>query len=560
MAFQPRAPLFSSSNFNPQFQPAAEFSAGLPFGQTPIFGQQSSSGFQQYSEPRQNIFVQGIFTQNNEQMISYEHLTSYLSRFGPVETVQILPLGKNQAIVQMKNIEDAMKVVEAPSHPSGAPYFISYIRYSKRPPNQTPESNLIGSSKTFAEVNNISHNSKLHFPESNSGIVSSTFASASKMPKHRRTSVEGPTPIQPSQEEVPTIKTTAPVFQRSSSPERKSQFAIGTCELMCPRSITQTRIQENQIDLLEKTHSEMPQLGNDVYQLAIMKFQRSSAMTHMDDPSLIRTEAMLDKTADYIWKNIIDIDKNGPDPRFRDSRLITTGPIPTPAYVLGFVFDRTKRIRQELKVQGYADPEGPRSLRVAHIYEECVRFHILTSHELCEHTDAEGFSAKLNREELNSSFTQLFETYEGGELKSENEPEMWAYYILMQLDSNDRFSANAEIENLNKNPSVMSKSIVTFAKKVFSAYHSGDYFTFFNIFRRIPLYLFACLMHSVLDKVRKTALSLINGAAYNRGGNIKFLLETKVCSRRGSKRVKANVQKWNEYQRAYLDRNESRIV
>lgn len=44
-----------------------------------------------------------------------------------------------------------------------------------------------------------------------------------------------------------------------------------------------------------------------------------------DIPYLVRTEKALDMTLQYIWKNILDVDKNGRDPRFVDKEGIAMG-------------------------------------------------------------------------------------------------------------------------------------------------------------------------------------------------------------------------------------------
>lgn len=292
---------------------------------------------------------------------------------------------------------------------------------------------------------------------------------------------------------------------------RAEQYVIGTCTLMCPPSVTQQRLGENTIDLLEKTHPEMPWLGNNLEKLVMMKFQRSGAGVEMDRPEMIRTEQALDDSAAHLWNDVLDIEVHGMDARFRDSPIFK-GDTPTPVFVFGFVTDRTRRIRSEFTLQGYTKLDGPRSLRTARIFEECVRFHILVDHELCNITKEEGHDASLNRKELNNSLKHVFDLYQAGqgEFQSPYEGEMTAYNILLQMDSTERLAANVLVESIR--PEISGMDVVRLARKTYNAYLSGDYFTFFQIFRssRTP-FLFACLMHSVLTQMRAVALDHLNG-------------------------------------------------
>lgn len=85
-------------------------------------------------------------------------------------------------------------------------------------------------------------------------------------------------------------------------------------------------------------------------------FARSSAGLVLNIPKLVRPEAVLLQTLNYLWTEIIDIDAKGPDPRFRDSALYTAGDGETPSvpFIFGFISDRTRSIRKDFSLQGKA--------------------------------------------------------------------------------------------------------------------------------------------------------------------------------------------------------------
>jgi hypothetical protein len=104
-----------------------------------------------------------------------------------------------------------------------------------------------------------------------------------------------------------------------------------------------------------------------------------------------------------------------------------------------------------------------------------VRFHINADHELCSGRQ-EGFVPQLNRKELNDTLKTLngmcvadvsarrprakhtdalwpcwARRYARGRLLGQtfaHEPEMHAYYLLLQLDSNDRVAVNLHTKNI----------------------------------------------------------------------------------------------------------------
>jgi hypothetical protein len=64
-----------------------------------------------------------------------------------------------------------------------------------------------------------------------------------------------------------------------------------------------------------------------------------------------------------------------------------------------FLWDRYRSVRQDLYIQGIDDEFA------VEVFEEIVRFHLLSEHDLCEEeasiTELEGFNSHLNMEQMN---------------------------------------------------------------------------------------------------------------------------------------------------------------
>jgi len=307
----------------------------------------------------------------------------------------------------------------------------------------------------------------------------------------------------------PRMTTTTTTTSSAGEDEPQSgECVVGTCTAMCPASEVASR----EPDLLEMPHPAMPQLPAE---LMVKRLTRSSANQVRAEPEDVRTVEALDRTAGYLWREILDIDSRGPDPRFAESQILGGGDhaTPQPGFVYGFVCDRSRQVRKDFAVQGMqsASADMPFSPVAVKVFEECVRFHIGAGHEFCE-GGADGYVDQLNRKELNDALKSLRELYPRGRALGHafsNEAEMNSYYLLLNLQTNDRLAVNMYVAGVVAElPDVADHPLFTQALDITQAYLAGDFYTFFSLLRSDDVgFLTACLMHTAMPAARMQALA-----------------------------------------------------
>ncbi|KAI9285414.1 SAC3/GANP/Nin1/mts3/eIF-3 p25 family-domain-containing protein [Umbelopsis sp. AD052] len=192
---------------------------------------------------------------------------------------------------------------------------------------------------------------------------------------------------------------------------RKLQDAIkftGTCQDMCPQFERLERELQHGLDQLEKDEQ-----GNADPTKCVKTYRRSAAGNEQELPSDVRPPAVLERTLDHLFNNVL-----GENPIEK-------------CHV--FIRDRTRAVRKDFGVQNVKNMDAVRA------HERIARFHILSLHEMCE-LDEEKFSEQQENEQLRKvlvSLAQFYDDLSKVGIYSENEAEFRAYQILTYIRDQD---------------------------------------------------------------------------------------------------------------------------
>lgn len=195
----------------------------------------------------------------------------------------------------------------------------------------------------------------------------------------------------------------------------------GICEDMCPEHEKVSRIVENDVKLAEKTPGPdglAPWASPD---RMVKTFKRSAAGMDSPLPTDVRSPAALRRTVDYLIDDLLQSDGNLPTQH-------------------NFLWDRTRAIRKDFIFQNAMSPNE----RMDQIYclETIARFHAVALHLLSqEGFAAEDFSEQQEQEQLGKTLLSLIQVYDECkdlDVKSENEAEFRAYFLL--FNAHDTFS------------------------------------------------------------------------------------------------------------------------
>lgn len=146
----------------------------------------------------------------------------------------------------------------------------------------------------------------------------------------------------------------------------------------------------------------------------VKRFRRSAAGYDEQLPSDIRPPAVLKKTLDYLFDEVV----GGPE---------------SLATVHKFVWDRTRGIRNDFSIQQVTKIAD---LKIAiECFERIARFHILALHQLSREGDQVEFDHHQEREQLNNTLLSLIYYYDDSRhrLVSPNEAEFRAYCIIFEI-------------------------------------------------------------------------------------------------------------------------------
>lgn len=180
----------------------------------------------------------------------------------------------------------------------------------------------------------------------------------------------------------------------------------------------------------------------------VKKFRRSAAGYEEQLPSDIRPPLVLQRTLDYLINDVV----GGPEPL---------------AAVHGFVWDRTRSIRNDFSIQQVTKAED---VRIAiDCFERIVRFHILSLHQLSRSGDHDSeFSPQQERTQLNNALLSLHHYYEDNQntYVSSNEAEFRAYAIIFEIQDM-RPDVEDRLQNLPKR--ILKDQRVQTALKLYAA-------------------------------------------------------------------------------------------
>lgn len=255
--------------------------------------------------------------------------------------------------------------------------------------------------------------------------------------------------------------------------------------------------------------------------LMVKRFRRSAAGYDEQLPSDIRPPAVLKKTLDYLFNDVV----GGPE---------------SLATVHKFVWDRTRGIRNDFSIQQVTKTED---LRIAiECFERIARFHILSLHQLSQNDLKDNdFDHHQEREQLNNTLLSLMYYYDDSrhKLTSPNEAEFRAYCVIFEIQDQ-----RPDLEDRAQNwpsPILKDPRVQTALKLYGAAANTSDeqgplrprtpFSTaqantggFWNLVKSNAVsYLTACVTEIYFNLIRSTALEAI-WKAYKgkRGGSGKM--------------------------------------
>ncbi|GLT88658.1 hypothetical protein SLE2022_066740 [Rubroshorea leprosula] len=287
--------------------------------------------------------------------------------------------------------------------------------------------------------------------------------------------------------------------RRNSSQEEKGEEGgtddsftpvIGTCPFMCPEGERTQRERLRDLAVFERLNGDPRKTSPD---LAVKKFCRTISNKYIQ-ASDVRPLPVLEDTLKYLL-NLLD-SSNHPFEVVHD-----------------FIFDRTRSIRQDLSMQNIANE------RAIHMYEEMVKFHIISHLKLQSCSGSNISSLRyLNMEQLTKALASLYNLYDlNRNVNSvfENEAEFRSFYVLLHLDSRSQPMGESLSLWLRLLPSSIIKSKeMCFSRRVLRYFRMGNYKSFFCTIAGEASYLQYCIMKLYIGEVRALAISYINNCCY----------------------------------------------
>ncbi|KAI5365491.1 putative SAC3/GANP/THP3 domain-containing protein [Septoria linicola] len=192
---------------------------------------------------------------------------------------------------------------------------------------------------------------------------------------------------------------------------------VGICQSMCAEFERLQRVVQRDVWDEEKIPNFSPDASPEESvdeSRMVKKFRRSAAGDEAQLPSDLRPPAVLKKTCDYLFHDILS-----------EAKL---------PKVHHFVWDRTRAIRNDFSIQQLSKADD---LSIAiECFERIARFHILSLHQLAlEEKPYSAYDPKQEREQLDKTLLSLMQYYEDcrGRIPLPNEAEFRAYCVLFQL-------------------------------------------------------------------------------------------------------------------------------
>ncbi|KAF2171077.1 hypothetical protein M409DRAFT_64043 [Zasmidium cellare ATCC 36951] len=193
---------------------------------------------------------------------------------------------------------------------------------------------------------------------------------------------------------------------------------VGTCQDMCPENERVLRTVRNEVWAEEKDTNQAA-AGSSTAEpdeaRMVKAFRRSAAGDEVQLPSDLRPPAVLKRTCDYLFNEVI-------------------GNAPALEKVHHFVWDRTRAIRNDFSIQQLTKLDD---VRIAiDCYERIARFHMSSLHELAGPTKPYAkYDPQQEREQLDRTLLSLMQYYDDtrGRLDLQHEAEFRAYCVILQL-------------------------------------------------------------------------------------------------------------------------------
>lgn len=258
----------------------------------------------------------------------------------------------------------------------------------------------------------------------------------------------------------------------------KTVVAIkGTCPDMCPE---RERIMR-QFSLSVAAYEMVPGTYDMDENKAVKEYTRSSADQEVPLPHDLRPEPVLSMTMNYLITNIINK---------------VDSPDVNKAVWYSFCWNRLRSVRKDIILQQLCDME------TVQIVEQCARFHICCYDHMWG-AEVSGFDDKINTQNLIDCLQTLRHMYEDlakHKVNCPNEPEFYAYLILLKLKSGD-----VMWEYQQYSLEIQLSREVQFAIQAYMAFKNNMYSKFFSLVKK-GSYLTSCLLQRYFNEVRTQAL------------------------------------------------------
>lgn len=267
-------------------------------------------------------------------------------------------------------------------------------------------------------------------------------------------------------------------------------FIVGTCSSMCPERERVTRERLRDLSVFERLHGNPTKSSSD---LAVKKFCRTLSAADVQ-ASDVRPLPVLEETLRYLLSLL--------DSREHPFEVVHD-----------FIFDRTRSIRQDLSIQNLA------SERVIHLYEEIVKFHVISRQRLQGCSGASISSMHhLNMEQLAKTLTTLYNIYDANrkpDYINENEAEFRSLYVLLHLNTSSGVMGEPLSLWFRKLTSNLIKSKeMCFVRKLLRSYRNGNYRSFLRTTASEATYLQYCISEPHIREMRSFAVECINNVCY----------------------------------------------
>ncbi|KAL1212515.1 SAC3 family protein C [Cardamine amara subsp. amara] len=269
-----------------------------------------------------------------------------------------------------------------------------------------------------------------------------------------------------------------------------ASFIVGTCSSMCPERERLTRERLRDLSVFERLYGNTTKSSTD---LAVKKFCRTLSAADVQ-ASDVRPLPVLEETLRYLL-GLLDS---------------TEHPFEV---VHDFIFDRTRSIRQDLSIQNLANE------RVISLYEEMVKFHIISNQRLqsCSGTSISSMH-HLNMEQLAKTLTSLYNIYDANRKPDyiyENEAEFRSLYVLLHLNPSSGVMGEPLSLWFRKLTLALIKSKeICFVRNLLRLYRMGNYKNFLSTTASEATHLQYCISEPHIREMRSFAVQCINNVCY----------------------------------------------